>query len=110
MTSADIHEALPVAAPSTDSHAQRSLGQTFHLRPPAPRRFYSVAEVAEMSGISSVTLYRAINAGEFPAVKVRGRVIVPAKVLDALIDGAVETGAVVDAASYVVTRREDGQS
>ena len=99
-----------MAAPSTDSHAQRSLGQTFPLRPPAPRRFYSVAEVAEMSGISSVTLYRAINAGEFPAVKVRGRVIVPAKVLDALIDGAVETGAMVDAASYVVTRREDGQS
>jgi excisionase family DNA binding protein len=110
MTSADIHEALPPAAPSSESSAQRSLSQTFYMRPPAPRRFYSVAEVAEMTGISSVTLYRAINAGEFPAVKVRGRVVVPAKVLDALIDGAVETGAVVDAASYVVTRREDGQS
>ena len=79
-------------------------------RPPAPRRFYSVAEVAEMSGISSVTLYRAINAGEFPAVRVRGRVIVPARVLDALIDGAVEAGSVVDASSFVVTRREDGAS
>ncbi len=63
-----------------------------------------------MSGISSVTLYRAINAGEFPAVRVRGRVIVPARVLDALIEGAVEGGSVVDAASYVVTRREDGRS
>ncbi len=57
-----------------------------------------------------MTLYRAINAGEFPAVRVRGRVIVPARVLDALIEGAVDAGSVVDAASFVVTRREDGRS
>lgn len=104
MTSADIVRALPQAAPSTTSPPVSGLP----VRPPAPRRFYSVAEVAEMSGISSVTLYRAINAGEFPAVRVRNRVIVPARVLDALIEGAVEAGAVVDASSYVVTRREDG--
>jgi len=110
MTSSDIFAALPQAAPPPDAPPRASTACTFPIRPPAPRCFYSVAEVAEMSGISSVTLYRAINAGEFPAVRVRGRVIVPARVLDALIEGAVEAGSVVDAASYVVTRREDGGS
>ena len=47
------------------------------------RRFYSVAEVARMIGTSDMTLYRAIRAGEFPAVRIRGRLIVPAKALDA---------------------------
>ncbi len=110
MTSSDIFAALPQAATPPDAPSRASTVPTFPLRPPAPRRFYSVAEVAEISGISSVTLYRAINAGEFPAVRVRGRVIVPARVLDALIEGAVDAGSVVDAASFVVTRREDGGS
>ena len=46
---------------------------------PEPRRFYSVAEIARMLGMSKMTVYRAIAAGEFPAVKVRGRLIVPAR-------------------------------
>lgn len=100
MTSADINSAPQPATPIHSTPTRRT-----HAR-----RFYSVAEVAEISGISSVTLYRAINAGEFPAVRVRGRVIVPARVLDALIEGAVDAGSVVDAASFVVTRREDGGS
>jgi excisionase family DNA binding protein len=41
-------------------------------------RFYSVAEVAPIFGLSPMTVYRAIAAGEFPAVKIRSRVIVPA--------------------------------
>lgn len=110
MTSPDISSAPLPATPTHSTPTRRTLSQLRPERPPAARRFYSVAEVAEISGISSVTLYRAINAGEFPAVRVRGRVIVPARVLDALIEGAVDAGSVVDAASYVVTRREDGGS
>ena len=34
-------------------------------------RFYSVAQVARMLGMSTMTVYRAIAAGEFPAIKVR---------------------------------------
>src|SRR5690349_13079062 len=107
MTSPDTAAGLTQAAPPTD---HRSTTRTFLSRPPTSRRFFSVAEVADMSGISSVTLYRAINAGEFPAVRVRGRVIVPARVLDALIEAAVEGGSVVDAGSYVIVRREGGTS
>lgn len=110
MTSSDTFEALPQAAPTAHAPSRQTVVSALTGRPPAARRFYSVAEVAEMSGISSVTLYRAINAGEFPAVRVRNRVIVPARVLDALIEGAVGGGTVVDAASYVVTRREDDGS
>lgn len=39
-----------------------------------------------MFGMSTVTLYRAIRDGEIPAVRIRGRVIVPAKAIDALAD------------------------
>lgn len=51
-------------------------------------RFYSVAQVAEMLGMAPVTLYRAIRAGQFPAVRIRGRLIIPAKVVEAIADAA----------------------
>ena len=68
-------------------------------------RFYSVAQVAEMFGMSAMTVYRAIAANEFPAVRVRGRLIVPARVLDAIVEAAVEEQGVVDAASLVPHQR-----
>jgi excisionase family DNA binding protein len=55
-------------------------------------RFYSVAEVAAIFGLSPMTVYRAIVAGEFPAVKIRGRVIVPAGPIDAMIEAATSEG------------------
>ncbi len=33
---------------------------------PEPRRFYSVAEIARMLGMSKMTVYRAIAAGGVP--------------------------------------------
>jgi excisionase family DNA binding protein len=47
-----------------------------------PKRFFTVAEAAGLLGVSEPTLYRAIRAGEFPAVRVRGRYVVPAKAID----------------------------
>jgi excisionase family DNA binding protein len=71
----------------------------------APRRvvpqFYSVTEVAAIFGLSSMTVYRAIAAGEFPAVKIRGSLIVPARAVEAMIEGATEHATMVDAASWV---------
>ncbi|NMH97974.1 helix-turn-helix domain-containing protein [Pseudonocardia sp. K10HN5] len=63
-------------------------------------RFYSVAQVARMFGMSPMTVYRAIAAGEFPAVRIRGRLIVPAKAVEAMVDAAVADGSVVDAAAW----------
>lgn len=64
-------------------------------------RFYSVAAVAEMLGMSPMTVYRAIAAGEFPAVRIRGRLIVPARAVDAMADVAIAEHTVVDAAGWV---------
>ena len=63
-------------------------------------RFYSVSKAARMFGISPMTLYRAINAGEFPAVRIRGRLIVPAKAVEAMSDAAMAEQGVVDAAGW----------
>lgn len=63
-------------------------------------RFYSVAEVAQMFGMSTMTVYRAIAAGEFPAIKVRGRLIVPARAIEAMTEAAVVEQTVVDAAGW----------
>jgi excisionase family DNA binding protein len=64
------------------------------------RPFFSVAETARMLGVNPMTLYRAIGAGEFPAVKIRSRYVVPAKALRAMEADAL-AGGVVDAADYV---------
>ncbi|MGH3321326.1 MAG: helix-turn-helix domain-containing protein [Streptosporangiaceae bacterium] len=67
------------------------------------RRFFSVAEVARMFGMSQMTVYRAIAAEEFPAVRIRGRLIVPAAAIDAMTEAAVSDGRPVDAADWVPT-------
>lgn len=67
----------------------------------AAPRFYSVAEVAVIFGLSSMTLYRAIADGAFPAVRIRGRLIVPVRAVEEMIEAATERGVMVDAASWV---------
>lgn len=64
-------------------------------------RFLSVAVVARILGVSEVTLYRAIAAGEFPAVRIRGRLIVPARAVEAMAETALAERTVVDAAGWV---------
>ena len=64
-------------------------------------RFMSVGAVARSLGMSEATMYRAVRAGEFPAVRVRGRYVIPGKVLDALEDAAMTSGTMIDAADYV---------
>lgn len=74
---------------------------------PAPRRFYTVTEVADMFGISDMTVYREIRAGKFPAVKIRGRYVIPAKVIDALESDAMNAG-LVDVADYATENASGG--
>jgi excisionase family DNA binding protein len=72
-------------------------------------RFYSVAEAARILGAAPVTLYRAIRAGEFPAVRIRGRLIVPASALEAMSATTVSSGSLVDAAEWTSQSREVGR-
>ncbi len=55
----------------------------------ASPRFYSVAEVAKIFGTSRMTIYRAVREGQVPAVRVRGRLFVPGRALDAMVDAAL---------------------
>jgi len=48
-----------------------------------------------------MTVYRAISAGEFPAVRIRGRLIIPAKAIDAMAEIATTEQTVIDAAGWV---------
>jgi excisionase family DNA binding protein len=48
------------------------------------KRFYTVSEAAELLRVSEVTLYREIRLNRFPALKIRGRYVVPAKAIDEL--------------------------
>jgi excisionase family DNA binding protein len=62
-------------------------------------KFYNVREVAQMFRMSRMTVYRAIASKELAAVRMRGRWLVPARVIDALIEQAVnEQGDGEDAA------------
>lgn len=67
---------------------------------PAGPRFLSVSGAARLLGMSDVTLYRAIHAGEFPAIKIRGRYVIPAGALDAMEGHALRTGSVVESAAW----------
>lgn len=68
---------------------------------PESPRFYNVAEAARMLRMSAMTLYRAIEANQFPAVRIRGRLIIPAKAIDEMVDAAFERYGAVDAAEFV---------
>lgn len=78
--------------------------------PDAAPRFYSVAQAAAMLGMSNMTVYRAIAAGEFPAVRIRGRLIVPARAIEAIAEIAVAEQTVIDASEWAASgaHRETG--
>jgi DNA binding domain, excisionase family len=67
------------------------------------RRFYAVTDAAKLLGLSEPTLYRAIRAGEFPAIKVRGRFVIPARAIDDMEAAALARG-LVDARTYTLSR------
>jgi excisionase family DNA binding protein len=78
-----------------------------NIEPPDPSgapRFYSVSQVARIFGTSPMTVYRAIAAGEFPAVRIRGRLIVPARAVEAMAEVARVEHTVADAAGWAVRR------
>jgi excisionase family DNA binding protein len=66
-----------------------------------PARFLSVAEVARIFGVSDLTVYREIRGGRFPAIKFRGRYVVPVRAVQAMEDAAVDSGALVDPSAWV---------
>lgn len=52
---------------------------------------YQVNEVAELLRVSKQTIYRAINDGELPAVRIRSRKLVPRSAVTAVLQRATTT-------------------
>jgi excisionase family DNA binding protein len=67
--------------------------------------FYTVAEAARLLRVDPATIYRAIRADAFPAVRVRSRYVIPALAVDQMAEQAAETGTCVDVAAIATARR-----
>jgi excisionase family DNA binding protein len=74
-------------------------------KPDEPPVFYSVTKAARYLGMSPATLYRAIEAGEFPAIKIRGRLRVLGEVIDDIL-AATRAGEMVDVTVWLAARRQ----
>ena len=72
-----------------------------------PPTFYDVQGVAQMFKMSRMTVYRAIRSGELPAVRIRGRWLVPAKVIEALVQSAEAAASSRTVAAGVDSRVEE---
>jgi excisionase family DNA binding protein len=76
---------------------------------------YSVPEAAALLSISQEYLYRLIQTGGFPAVRMRiggrqGRYVVPAKAVEQLLDSASGAGACVDAQEWTERWKTGGDA
>nr|WP_254897452.1 hypothetical protein [Amycolatopsis sp. Hca4] len=49
-----------------------------------------------------MTIYRAVDDGGFPAIRIRGRISIPAKAIDAMEEIAVSEMRVVDASEFTL--------
>ncbi|MEJ2862601.1 helix-turn-helix domain-containing protein [Actinomycetospora flava] len=63
-----------------------------------------MAEVAAMFKMSRMTVYRAINSGELRAIRIRGRLLIPAVVIDGLVEEATAERSDSDSAMLGVLR------
>jgi excisionase family DNA binding protein len=66
---------------------------------------YTVPEAAALLSVSQEHLYRQIKSDAFPAVDMRGcrdrgKYVVPARAVEALLDAAINAGALIESASY----------
>lgn len=57
------------------------------------RLSYTVAEIAEMTGVSRPAIYREIRSGAVKAVSLGGRLVVPVAELDRLLSSTCEPAA-----------------
>ncbi len=55
----------------------------------APPRFMTVAEVAEVTRVSRMTVYRMVHAGELPAVRVGRSFRVPEAAVQQLLESGL---------------------
>ena len=80
-TSARLHE------PPMRRESEYLASPTTRSEPLTARRTYSVDEAAAILGISRTTAYQCVRTKELPSLRFRGRIVIPAAVIDALLEG-----------------------
>ena len=80
-TSARLHES-PMRR-----DAEYVASSTTRIEPAPARRTYSVDEAAAILGISRNTAYQCVKTKELPSLCFRGRIVISAAVIDALLEG-----------------------
>jgi len=65
-----------------------------------PPRFHSVSTAARILGVSPMPLYRLIAEGAFPAIRIRTRLVIPAKAIEDMANAAIAEQSVVDSADW----------
>jgi len=75
----------PSALSPPKRDGEHIVSSTTHSELPAARRTYSVDEAAAILGISRTTAYECVKSKELPALRFRGRIVISAAVIDALL-------------------------
>jgi len=71
------------------------------------RPFLTVKEAAAELRLDQSTLYRHLREGRFPGVKVGGRYLIPAAVIEELAAGAITAGHCVDIDEWAARWRDE---
>ena len=66
-------------------HAERVVSSSTDNQLGAARRTYNVDEAAAILGISRTTAYECVKTKELPSLRFRGRIVISAAVIDALL-------------------------
>ncbi|MGH3629702.1 MAG: helix-turn-helix domain-containing protein [Sciscionella sp.] len=75
------------------------------MSPAGSPAFYTVREAAHILRIAASTLYRLIREGEFPAVRIGCRYVIPAVTLDQIVAEVAASGGLVDTSRLMSQRR-----
>jgi excisionase family DNA binding protein len=67
--------------------------------------FHTVHEAAQILRVDAATIYRAIRAGSFPAIRIRSRYVIPAAALREVAAEAVNSRTCVDLTGTTARRR-----
>lgn len=62
-------------------------------------RFLSVGAVAKIFGVSAQTVYRSIHDGQIAVVHFRGRMVIPAAVVDKLEQDALDQASIEESSN-----------
>jgi excisionase family DNA binding protein len=87
--------------------AARPVADDAASAPQRGRPFLNVSEAAEAMRLDQSTLYRHLREGRFPGVKVGGRYLVPAVVIEQLVNDAVTSGRCVGVDQWSTRWRDE---